>query len=182
MKLLSCVRLFVTPWTIAYQAPLSMGFSKQGYWSGLPCPLLGDLPDPGMEPRSPTLQADALPSKPPGKHQPFTQIGKVWVNPDLSFPLPFCSTLMASARNPVDNPLLYLSFISFPSGWLAPSFLWLMPLSWCHESSHLRPLCRFLIARTLPHLAFSAACQQHLWPTESPCSPAARSRPSAVWL
>ena len=56
----SRVRLFVTPWMRACQAPLSMEFSKQGYWSGLPFPSTGDLPDPGIEPRSPALQADAL--------------------------------------------------------------------------------------------------------------------------
>ena len=66
VKSLSRVRLFATPWTVAYQAPLSMGFSKQEYWSGLPFPS-GDLPDPGIELRSPALQADALPSEPPGK-------------------------------------------------------------------------------------------------------------------
>ena len=63
----SCVRLFVTPWTVAYEASLSMGFSRQEYWSGLPFPSPGDLPDPGIEPGSPALQADVLPSKPPGK-------------------------------------------------------------------------------------------------------------------
>ena len=52
---------------MVYQAPLSMGFSRQEYWSGLPFPYPGDLPDPGIEPRSPTLQADSLPSEPPGK-------------------------------------------------------------------------------------------------------------------
>ena len=67
VKLLSRVRLFATPWTVAYQAPLSVGFSRQGYWSGLPFPSPGDLPNPGIEPGSPTLQADALPSEPPGK-------------------------------------------------------------------------------------------------------------------
>ena len=51
-KSLSCVRLFVTPWTIAPQAPLSMGFSRQEYWSGLPLPSPRDLPDPGIEARS----------------------------------------------------------------------------------------------------------------------------------
>ena len=57
----------MTPCTVAYQAPLSMGFSRQECWSGLPFPSPGDLPDPGIEPGSPTLQADALPSEPPGK-------------------------------------------------------------------------------------------------------------------
>ena len=59
--------LFVTPWTIACQAPLSMGFSRHEYWSGLPFPPSGDLPSPGIEHRSPVLQADSLPSEPPGK-------------------------------------------------------------------------------------------------------------------
>ena len=63
----SRVRLFATLWTVAHQASLSMGFSRQEYWSGLPFPPPGDLPDPGIEPRSPTLQAEALLSEPPGK-------------------------------------------------------------------------------------------------------------------
>ena len=53
----------VIPWTLAYQAPLSMGFSRQEYWSGLPFPSPGDLPDPGIKPRSPALQADDLPTE-----------------------------------------------------------------------------------------------------------------------
>ena len=67
MKSLCRIQLFATLWTIAYQAPRFMGFSRQGYWSGLPFPSPGDLPDPGIEPRSPTLQADALASEPPGR-------------------------------------------------------------------------------------------------------------------
>ena len=67
VKSLSRVRLFVTPWSVAYQAPPSMGFSKQEYWSGLPFPS-PDLPNPGIKPRSPALQADALPPEPSGKH------------------------------------------------------------------------------------------------------------------
>ena len=55
VKSLSRVRLFATPWTVVYQALLSMGFSRQKYWSGLPLPSPGDLPDPGIEPGSPTL-------------------------------------------------------------------------------------------------------------------------------
>ena len=65
VKSLSRVRLFATSWTVAYQAPLSVGFSRQECWSGLPFPSPGDLPDPGIEPGSPALQADALPSEPP---------------------------------------------------------------------------------------------------------------------
>ena len=69
---LSRVRLFATPWTVAYFAPLSMGFSRQWYCSGLPFPSPADLPNPGIEPRSPALQTDTLPSKPPGKFCLFT--------------------------------------------------------------------------------------------------------------
>ena len=67
VKSFSCVQLFATPWTVTYQAPLSMGFSRQEYWNGLPFPSPGDLPDPGTEPVYPALQADALTSEPPGK-------------------------------------------------------------------------------------------------------------------
>ena len=65
VKSLSRVRLFVIPWTVTYQAPPSMGFSKQELWSGLPFPSPGDLPNPGIEPGSPALQADALLCEPP---------------------------------------------------------------------------------------------------------------------
>ena len=58
--------LFAIPWTVACQPPPSTGFSRQEYWSGLPFPSPGDLPDPGIEPWSPTLQADSLSSEPPG--------------------------------------------------------------------------------------------------------------------
>ena len=60
MKLLSHVQLFATLWTVAHQALPSMGFSRQEYWSGLPFSSPGDLPEPGIKPRSPALQADAL--------------------------------------------------------------------------------------------------------------------------
>ena len=67
VKSLSRVRLFVTPWTVDYQASLSTGFSRQEYQSGLLFPSPGDLPNAGVEPGSPALHADALPSEPPGK-------------------------------------------------------------------------------------------------------------------
>ena len=90
---LSCVQLFMTPWPGAHQSPLSMGFSRQEYWSGLPLPSPGDLPNPGIKP--PTLQADSLPSEPPEKprcnkapKKPRTpQLG--W--PSWSAPLWVCS-------------------------------------------------------------------------------------------
>ena len=77
VKSLSHVRLFVTLWTVVHQAPPSMGFSKQEYWSGLPFPSPGDLPDPGIKPRSPAMQAGALTSEPPGKPRSFKGAFKV---------------------------------------------------------------------------------------------------------
>ena len=82
VKSLSRVQLFVTPWTVAYQASPSMRFSRQEYWSGLIFSSPGDFPDPGIKPRSPTLQADTLPSEPPGKFQ------ESFLELEL---LPFCS-------------------------------------------------------------------------------------------
>ena len=65
--LLSRVGLFAAPWTIAHQAPLSMEFSREEYWSGQPCLLPWDCPDPGIQPGSPAFQVDPLPSEPAGK-------------------------------------------------------------------------------------------------------------------
>ena len=75
--MLSHVQLLATPWTVAHQAPLSMGLSRQEYWSGLPFPSPGDLPNPGIEPGSPALQVISLPSEPPGKPRHYT---RVWCN------------------------------------------------------------------------------------------------------
>ena len=66
-KVLSDVQLFVMPWTVAHQAPLSMEILQKECWNRLPCPPPGDLLNPGIKPRSPTLQADSLPFEPPGK-------------------------------------------------------------------------------------------------------------------
>ena len=87
----SCVQLFVTPWTVTRRAPLSMGFSGQEDWSGLPCPPPGDLPDPGVKPaslESPALQADSLPAETPGK----PNAGVTWEQL-LNFSLPHHSHL-----------------------------------------------------------------------------------------
>ena len=70
----------MTPWTVARQAPLSMGFSRQEYCSGLPFPSPRDLPDPGVEPRSPTLQADVLTSEPPEKPSQSLVLAKASVD------------------------------------------------------------------------------------------------------
>ena len=97
----SCLTL-VTPWTVACQASLSMRFTRQEYWSGLPLPSPGDLPDPGIEPWSPTLQADSLPTelwgKPGGAHNPWhliflEQLRNLYLwsltNPSFSQPIHF---------------------------------------------------------------------------------------------
>ena len=94
VKSLSRVRLFATPWTVAYQAPLSMGFSRQEYWSGLLFPSAGDLPRPGIEPQSPSFQADALTSEPPGK-PPIPLIPEPWMQEIASQP---CNTLLSSQK------------------------------------------------------------------------------------
>ena len=77
MKSLSRVQLFTTPWTVVYQALPSMEFSRQGYWSGLPFPSPGDLPNPGIEPGSPALRVDISLAEPPGNpyyHRPIVII------------------------------------------------------------------------------------------------------------
>ena len=91
---LSRVQLFATPWTVAHRAPLSMGFSRQEYWSGLSCPPPGDLPDPGIEPRSPALQVGR-----PALNQggPMTPL-EPWIQPYLKFPpqipIQFCFSIV----------------------------------------------------------------------------------------
>ena len=96
VKLLSRVRLFATPRTVAYQAPLSMGFSRQEYWNGLPFPSPGDLPDPGIKPVSPSFQADALTTEPQGKLGPKCPT-KLGAGTSLS-PVP---TSLMTQRRPV---------------------------------------------------------------------------------
>ena len=78
----SRVQLFETPWTVAHQPPLSIGFSGQEYWSGLPFSSPGDLPDQGIKPGSPELQTNSLPSEPPGKQHlnKFHPIKSIFVN------------------------------------------------------------------------------------------------------
>ena len=67
VKVTQSCQTLATPWTVAHKGPLSMGFSRQDYWSGLPFPSPGDLPDPGIEPMTPALQADSLPTELGGK-------------------------------------------------------------------------------------------------------------------
>ena len=120
-KSLSRVWLFATPWTIAHQTPPSMEFFRQGYWSGLPIPSPGDLPNPGIELRSPALQADALPSEPPG-------------NPSIldSWPLfcyfsllsLLCSLMIFAYQWPLVHLLLICCIISVS----IPITIWFTPL------------------------------------------------------
>ena len=84
MLVLSHTQLFATPWTIALESPLSMGFPRQEYWSGLPFPPLGDLPNPGIEPMSsefPVLQADSLLAEPLGKPRQANWPWRIWKGP-----------------------------------------------------------------------------------------------------
>ena len=74
----------MTPWTVAYQVPQSMEFSRQEYWSRLPYPSPEDLPDPGIEPGSAALQADAVPSEPPGSHWDLPGSGLKHASPALA--------------------------------------------------------------------------------------------------
>ena len=79
VKVLVVSDSFETPWTVAHQVPLFTEFSSQAHWSGMPFPSPGDLPNPGIEPGSPALQADSLPSEPPGKHSFVDAVSKVTI-------------------------------------------------------------------------------------------------------
>ena len=141
VKSLSRVRLFATPWTVAYQAPPSTEFSRQEYWSGLPFPSPGDLPNPEIEPGSPAFQADALTSEPPGKQyytakriliysirtetrRPvslgLTSAGNIPTSGDSSFLL-FCTSLVLNKYTNVksmnnEDKVYLIHSVAFPSG------------------------------------------------------------------
>ena len=106
-RLLQGVQLFATPWTVARQAPLSMGFSRQEYWSGLPCPPPGDLPDPGIEPRSPALQVDSFLSEPPGS--PEEALSNLQTSLRLPGPSLFCHQSVSQRCSHTD-PLIFFCF------------------------------------------------------------------------
>ena len=115
VKSLSHVQLFATPWTVVFQPPPSMGFSRQEYWSGLPCPSPGDLPDPGIEPGSPTLQTDSLPSEPPGNpclgNWTTTNVSKTYVI--VLWPLMGRTVLSAVWKTVFQITILRLASIKF---------------------------------------------------------------------
>ena len=137
----SCVQLFVTLWSVAYQVPLPVGFSWQGYWNGLPCPPPRDLPDLGVEPMSPVLQADCLPLSP-------------WGNPSDSYPstiqfssVQFSHSVVSDslrphasqhARHPCPSPIPRVHPNSCPSSrWCHPAISSsVIPFSSCPNPSH----------------------------------------------
>ena len=111
MCALNHVSPFVTPWTVALQVPLSMGFSRQEYWSGLPCLPPGDLPNPGVVPMSPALQADCLPSEPPGKPSSSSRCLATKLCPTLYDPVDCRQRSQASLSFTISQSLLKLMSI-----------------------------------------------------------------------
>ena len=120
LKLLSCIRLFATPWIVAYQASPSMGFSRQQYWSGLPFPSPGNLPDPGIEPTSPALAGRFFTSETPGK--PYTYCLSILYivvyisgSHNCNLPLyPFLSHLVTTCLFSISvSPFLFCIYIHF---------------------------------------------------------------------
>jgi len=149
---LSRVRLFATPWTIAYQAPPSMGFSRQECWSGLPFYSPGDLPDPGIEPRSPALRADALPSEPPGKLENVVQFSSVQFSRSVVF---YSLWLHESqhARPPCPSPTPRVHSDSRPSS------------QWCHPAISSSVIPFSSCPQSLPASVFSNESTLHMrWP------------------
>ena len=120
VKSLSRVQLFATPWTVAFQAPPPMEYSRQDYWSGLPFPSPGHLPDPGIEPRSPALQADTLSSELPGK--PHKMKGKLKIEccscSDTKLSLTICNPVDCSPPGSSIHEILQERILE----WVAISF------------------------------------------------------------
>ena len=133
----SCVQLFVTPWTAACQAPLSVGFSRQEYWSELPFPAPGDLPYPGIEPRSPALQVDSLPPEPP-------------VKPNRSY-----LAWNSPGQNTGVGSRSFLQGIC-PTKGSNPGLLWLL-----HWQANSLPLCHLIIPEGLANIIPEALWSQN---------------------
>ena len=132
--MLSCVQLFATLWIIARQAPMSMEFSRQEYWGGWPFLSPGDLPNPGIEPRSPALQADSLPSE-PGK--PIS-LNLTYTHKFLPLPFPYVAP---PPTWPLPIPLVVLFSVS-----MSLHLFWLYLLVCCvfkesHVSGRLCSIC-----------------------------------------
>ena len=115
VKSLNRVQLFATSWTVAYQAPPSMEFSRQECWSGLPFPSSGDLPNPGIQPRSPAFQADALPSEPLGKNgeDGYHVCARIFISRIFLLSLLIWYSLSLAVHHPWRLPLLELVDVLF---------------------------------------------------------------------
>ena len=138
VKSLSCVRLFATPWTVAYQAPPSIGFSRQEYWSRLPFPSPGALPDPGTEPVSPALAGGFLTTEPPGKHFLFSLT-------NIQLKLSICFNY--KSRPQIAAALMGLVHLS-------PTEAIGVFRSHCNWHRYLRTSCVFIISLKLQQLLF----------------------------
>ena len=117
-QLLSHIQLFVTQCTVACWAPLSMGFSKQEYWGGLPFPTPGDLPDPGMEPVSPALAGEFFPSEAPGKPAWLTCL----LSPSLLLRSSYNTTFGAQTATKVSSSSLCIKHIVTPRIYIHTTF------------------------------------------------------------
>ena len=102
--MLRCVQLSATPRTVASQAPLSMGFSKQEHWRGLPLLPPGDLPNTGIKPGSPTLQADSLPSEPPYM---CLRPDQLEMNPEIFFCAIYFTSTWGTSTSEVEFTVIY---------------------------------------------------------------------------
>ena len=132
----------MTPWTVASQAPLSVGFSRQGYWSGYTFPSLGDLPNPGIKPRSPALQADSLLSEPPGK--PDGKKSYILLFPGLPVSRMIPSEFWVDKLSPFyshnGNREIQVRFLH--EGWFCNFFFWVKVISllyskvWCDSATY----------------------------------------------
>ena len=126
------------PWTVACQAPLSMGFSRQPYWSGLPFPSPGILPNPRIEPRSPALKADSLPPKLQGK--PKFLYTPLWKNKWKQSFLPYCLPLFIPTPLPFFLPFFFLNSVQKPwngAKWGRGVKWWRE--EWCHSMGYWSP-------------------------------------------
>ena len=132
-----CIWLFATPWTVARQVLLSMGFPRQEYWNGLPFPPPGNLPDPGVEPTSPTLVGGFFTTEPPGKPIPFITYGVtgcLWRCSTWSVFLPIKTWLYKNPSS-LDLTLQHVAILLVLQFWLvlyllAPSLTYWVPIVW----------------------------------------------------
>ena len=148
---LSHVRLFATPWIVAGQAPLPWGFSRQEYWNRLPCPRPGDLPNQGIKPRSPTVQADSLPAEPPGKPKntgvvayPFSRgSSRLRNRTRVSCIAGRFFTIWATIEALISHRNITYSIRNIVNNIIITLYIWLLSLSWrsLHSIANVTLLC-----------------------------------------